>query len=57
MAGGRWHVAQLSGGWKKGWHYVSPTAGSGGKKRDGAEAGAGGVLSTFYVLMFLVLII
>ena len=45
LAGGSWQVAV--GRWQ-GWHYVSPPAGSWGKKRD--IAGGGG--AAFYVLMF-----
>ena len=30
----RWNLAQLFGGCEKGWHYVSPSPGSWGKKRD-----------------------
>ena len=42
-------MAQLSGGCEKCWHYVSPV----GSDIAGAVAAAGGgVLSTFYVLMF-----
>ena len=29
LAVGRWQVDQMSGGYEKGWHYVSPPAGSG----------------------------
>ena len=49
-------MAQLFGGCEKGWHYLSPPAGSGGKKREIAGTGVGGaaVLSTLYVLMWLV---
>ena len=50
MAVGRWHVAQLSGGCEKGWHYVSLPDGSGGKIRDiaGAAGGAGAGLDSMY---------
>ena len=49
--GGRWHVAQLSGGCEKGWHKVSPPAGKGG---GGDRAAAGGtVILTLCVLMYL----
>ena len=44
MAGGRWHVAQLSGGCEKGWYYVFPPAGSGGEIPDIVAAGAGGAI-------------
>ena len=42
-------MAQLSNGCEKGWHYMSPPAGSGGGNPDGAGAGGagGGVLLTF----------
>ena len=48
LAGGSWQVAQLFGGCKLGWHFVSSPAGNGGK---GNPDIAGAVLSTFYVLI------